>query len=44
MFKLDRVTLDPQLMEGQACIRGMRVSVLIILNLIANNVTAGEIL
>jgi uncharacterized protein (DUF433 family) len=36
MFQLDRITFDEKIMNGQACIRGMRVPVSLILNLIAN--------
>ena len=36
MFKLDRITFNPNIMGGQACIRGMRVPVSLILNLVAN--------
>lgn len=27
MHKLDRITVDPQVMQGQPCIRGMRLTV-----------------
>jgi len=36
MLGLDRITFDPRIMGGQACIRGMRVPVSLILNLVAN--------
>lgn len=42
--ELDRITFDPQIMGGQACIRGMRVPVALILNLVANGMTANEII
>jgi uncharacterized protein (DUF433 family) len=29
---LDRITFDPNMMGGQACIRGMRIPVSLILN------------
>ena len=32
----DRVTLDPKIMGGRACIRGMRVPVSVIVNQIAH--------
>jgi uncharacterized protein (DUF433 family) len=44
MVKLDRITFNPNIMAGQACIRGMRVPVSLILNLVANNMTTDEIL
>ncbi len=44
MLNFDRITFDPQIMAGQACIRGMRVSVSLILNLLANGKTTEEII
>lgn len=41
---LDRITFDPQIMGGRACIRGMRITVSLILNLVANGMSEGEIL
>ena len=32
---LDRITVDPQVMDGKPCIRGMRVTVGMILGLLA---------
>jgi uncharacterized protein (DUF433 family) len=43
MVGLDRITFDPQIMGGRACIRGMRVTVALILNLAANGMTVEEI-
>lgn len=40
---LDRITFDPDIMGGRACIRGMRVTVALIVNLIANGMTIAEI-
>jgi uncharacterized protein (DUF433 family) len=40
---LDRITFDPQVMVGQACVRGMRVPVSLILNLVANGMSVAEI-
>ncbi len=42
MFR--RITFDPQLMGGQACVRGMRIPVSLILNLVANGMTNKQIL
>lgn len=39
-----RITFDPEIMDGQACIRGMRIPVSLIINLIANGMTREEIL
>ncbi len=44
MLGFDRITFDPQIMGGQACIRGMRVTVSLIVNLVANGMTHEEIL
>ena len=41
---LDRITFDPQIMGGKACIRGMRITVSLILNLVANGMSREEIL
>ncbi|QLE56061.1 DUF433 domain-containing protein [Nostoc sp. TCL26-01] len=43
MLGFDRITFDPRIMAGQACIRGMRVPVSLILNLVANGKTVAEI-
>ena len=42
--ELDRVTFDPAVMGGRACIRGLRITVALILNLIANGMSTAEIL
>jgi uncharacterized protein (DUF433 family) len=41
---LDRITVDPKILGGKPCIRGMRISVALILNLLANGMTQEEIL
>lgn len=43
MLGFDRITFDPAVMGGRACIRGMRITVALILNLIANGMTSDEI-
>lgn len=43
MNQFNRITFDSNVMGGRACIRGMRVTVSLILNLIANKMTAAEI-
>ncbi|MEM9540104.1 MAG: DUF433 domain-containing protein [Cyanobacteria bacterium P01_E01_bin.42] len=40
----DRITFDSQIMGGRACIRGMRITVALVLSLVANNMTAEEII
>lgn len=44
MSTFDRITFDPKIMGGRACIRGMRVSVSLVLNLVANGMSMAEIL
>ena len=41
---LNRITFDPAVMGGRACIRGLRVTVALVLNLIANGMSVPEIL
>ena len=43
MKGFDRITHDPNVMGGRACIRGMRVTVSLVLNLVASGMTADEI-
>src|SRR5687767_13434324 len=43
-MKLDRITLDPAVMSGKPCIRGLRVTVANVLRQIANRRTSQEIL
>ena len=42
--QLDRITFNPKIMTGKACIRGMRIPVSLILNLVANGKPHDEIL
>ncbi|MFO7919081.1 MAG: DUF433 domain-containing protein [Anaerolineae bacterium] len=44
MVDFERITFDPQIKGGRACIRGMRITVSLILKLIANGMTGEEIL
>ena len=44
MFGFDRITSDPNILGGRACIRGMRISVSLIVNLVANGMTVEEII
>ena len=41
---LDRITFDPHIMAGKACIRGMRIPVSVILKLLAGGMSPIEIL
>ena len=43
MNQFNRITFDSNVMGGRACIRGMRVTVSLILNLVANKMTAADI-
>ena len=42
--QLDRITFDPQVMAGKACIRGMRITVALVLNLVANGMDESSII
>ena len=44
MPDLGRITFDSNVMEGRACIRGMRVTVSLVLNLVANGMSVKEII
>ena len=44
MLGFDRITFDPHVMGGRACIRGMRISVSLLVNLVANGMTNDEII
>ena len=44
MKDLERITFDTQVMGGKACIRGMRITVATILNLVANGMSMAEII
>jgi len=44
MKQLSRITLDPQIMGGKPCIRGIRVTVGTLIGLIASGYSYNEIL
>ncbi len=44
MFGFDRITADPQILGGKACIRGMRISAALLVNLVANGMSVAEII
>ncbi len=44
MQAFQRITFDPQIMAGQACIRGMRITAALIVRLIAHGQDRTEIL
>jgi uncharacterized protein (DUF433 family) len=39
-----RITADPTIMQGRPCIRGMRITVNLVMNLVANGITPAEII
>jgi len=39
----DRITFDPAVMGGRACIRGMRITVALVVNLVANGMSKADI-
>ena len=41
---LSRITIDPKMCSGKPCIRGHRIWVSLILDLLASGMTSGEIL
>jgi uncharacterized protein (DUF433 family) len=44
MLEFDRITFDPKVMGGRACIRGMRITVSLIVNLVANGMTPEKVI
>ncbi len=42
--KFDRITFDEKIMGGKACIRGMRIPVSLVVNLVAHGKNFDEIL
>lgn len=43
MHRLDLVTVDPSVLHGQACIRGTRIPVSVILDCIASGMTEEDL-
>ena len=44
MIGFDRITADPNILGGKACVRGMRISVALIVNLVANGMAPTQIM
>ncbi len=44
MVAFDRITFDPAILGGRACIRGMRIPVSVIVKQIAHGATREEVL
>lgn len=40
----DRITFDPEIMGGRACIRRIRITVSLVVNLVANGMSPEEII
>lgn len=43
MTQFNRITFDPLVMGGRACIRGLRITVALVVNLVANGMNATQI-
>ena len=41
---LNRITFDPRIMGGRACVRGMRITVAHVVNLVANGMSVEQIM
>jgi uncharacterized protein (DUF433 family) len=39
----DRITFDPMVMGGRACVRGIRITVALVVNLVANGMSVEDI-
>ena len=44
MLDLDRITFNPKRMGGRACIRDMRITVSLVVNLVANGLSVEDII
>lgn len=44
MLGFDHITFDPNVMGGRACIRGMRITVSLVVNLVASGMSTDEII
>ncbi|MCP4679511.1 MAG: DUF433 domain-containing protein [Deltaproteobacteria bacterium] len=44
IHKLDRITFDPAIMGGRACLRGLRIPVSLVLKLVADGMSPNDIL
>ena len=42
MLGFNRITFDPNIMAGKACIRGLRVTAALVVNLVANGMSTEE--
>ena len=44
MTSFNRITVDPHVMQGKPCVRGLRVTVALVVNLVASGMTQDQIL
>ena len=44
MLGFDRITFDSDVMGGRACVRGMRITVALVVNLVANGMSIEEVI
>jgi uncharacterized protein (DUF433 family) len=44
MLEFERITFNQNVMGGKACIRGMRITVSLVVNLVANGMNSDEII
>ena len=44
MNQFNRITFNPNVMGGRACIRGMRITVSLVLNLVSNGMNPAQII
>jgi len=44
MMRFDRITFEPEILGGRACIRGMRVPVSVLVGQIAHGATVEDVL
>jgi uncharacterized protein (DUF433 family) len=44
MIEFERITFDQKVMGGKACMRGMRLTVSLVVNLVANGMNIQEII
>ena len=44
MTRFDRITTDPQQMDGVPCIRGLRIPVATVFDMVAEGMVAAEII
>jgi uncharacterized protein (DUF433 family) len=43
-MKLDRITFDPEVFAGRACVRGMRIPVSVVIKMLASGMSREQVL